>query len=115
MFAALAVLSLLLFIRDRDIWPFPGAVSLLFLLTALLLPMVLAPVEKVWMWFAGILGFIMTNVLLTLVFFLGVTPTGLLMRLSGRDPMHRKFDKNADSYWIDVSDHGPGARPDKPY
>jgi len=115
MFAAFGAFALLLFLRGKSQWQFAGFVSMFFLLAGSFLPRMLAPVEKVWMQFAGIIGFIMTNVLLTLVFFLGVTPTGLLMRLSGRDPLHRNFDRNADSYWIDIDHDGPGGRPDKPY
>ncbi len=79
------------------------------------LPRILSPVEKYWMLFAGVLGFIMTNVLLTLVFFLGVLPTGLLMRLFGKDPLRKGFDKDKKTYWIDLTEDGPGGRPEKPY
>jgi hypothetical protein len=36
-----------------------------------------------------------------LVFYAVVTPMGVAMRLAGRDPMRRRFDRAADSYWID--------------
>ena len=53
-----------------------------------------------WMRFAVILGTIMTRVLLTLVFVLVVTPIGLILRLVGKDPMHRKPDPSKETYWI---------------
>lgn len=115
MFGALAVLAVLLLLRQRSAWPWLAGCSSLFLLSALVKPGILAPVEKVWMGFAGVLGFVMTNVLLTLVFFIGVMPTGLLMRLFGKDPIRKGFKKNSGSYWIDVRNDGPGGRPDKPY
>ncbi len=115
MFSALAILSLLLFARGKTVWPFFAGCSFLFLLSALLRPGILASVEKVWMAFAGVLGFVMTNVLLTLVFFIGVMPTGLLMRLFGKDPVRKGFNRNQSSYWIDVKENGPAVRPDKPY
>lgn len=115
MFGALAAVGLLLFFKGKAGWPWIGGASLAFLFTGLFLPRILSPVEKYWMLFAGVLGFIMTNVLLTLVFFLGVLPTGLLMRLFGKDPLRKSFDRSLDSYWIDVTEDGPGGRPEKPY
>lgn len=45
------------------------------------------------------IGWTISHVLMTLIFFLVVTPLGLLMRLFGRDPMQRRFDPSARSYW----------------
>ena len=115
MFGAFTVISLLLFFRGKGAWPFTAGTSLVFLSLALFIPRLLSPVEKYWMKFAGILGFIMTNILLTLVFFIGVLPTGLLMRALGKDPLRKGFDRDLDSYWIDVRNDGPGGRPEKPY
>jgi len=53
-----------------------------------------------WMTLAFALGFVMSNVILTLFFFLLVTPIGLLSRLFGKDFLARKLDRHAASYWI---------------
>ena len=53
-----------------------------------------------WMALAFTLGFVMSNVILTLFFFLFVTPIGLLARLFQKDFLARKWDKRAASYWI---------------
>ena len=45
------------------------------------------------------IGFIVSYLVLTLLYYLVITPTGLLMRLFGHDPMNRRFDPNAESYW----------------
>ncbi len=66
-----------------------------------LAPRLLRPVYYLWMALALVMGFVMTRVLLTLVFFLLITPIGLVMRLAGKDPMHRRPDPDADSYWIE--------------
>lgn len=66
-----------------------------------LAPVVLRPLYRVWMALALVLGFIMTRVILTLVFYLLVTPIGLALRLFGKDSMHRKLDPEASSYWIE--------------
>lgn len=115
MASALAVLSAISLLRGSGVWKYTGSGGLLFIVTALLVPGILAPVEKVWMKFAEMLGFVMTRLLLTLVFILAVIPTGLIMRLLGKDPLRRKFEPGSSSYWITVDENGPGTRHTKPY
>ena len=66
-------------------------------------PRVLRPFYLLWMALALALNFVMTRVILTAVFFLMVTPIGLVMRLTGRDPLQRKIDRNRPTYWIKKS------------
>jgi hypothetical protein len=47
------------------------------------------------------IGFVVSHVLLGAVYYLLVTPIGLIMRAVGYDPMHRRFDPAAPSYWIE--------------
>lgn len=65
-----------------------------------IMPVVLRPLYRVWMALAMVLGFVMTRVLLTLVFFLLIAPLGLLRRLLGKDPLHQTPDAETTSYWI---------------
>jgi hypothetical protein len=67
---------------------------------ALLAPELLLPVEKVWMAGAHALGWFNTRVLLGVVYFLVMTPTGALMRMLGRDPLDRRL-RDRPSYWIE--------------
>jgi len=46
------------------------------------------------------IGFVVSHVILAVVYYLVFTPIGLLMRLFGYDPMQRKFDESASSYWV---------------
>jgi len=46
------------------------------------------------------LGWTVSHLLLAVVYYLVITPIGLVMRLAGRDPLQRKFDRTADTYWI---------------
>jgi len=115
MAGAFVVVSLVLILSGSAAWPYTAGLAGFFLITGLIAPMVLRPVERVWMKFAAVLGFVMTNVLLTLVFFIGVTVTGLVMRLFGKDPLSLKFEKDRESYWREVEPDGPCSRPDKPY
>jgi hypothetical protein len=65
----------------------------------LLFPSVLRLPHKLWMQFAGILGWVNTRVLLSLFFFVVLTPVGLIMRLFGRDPLAQRMSKEIATYW----------------
>ena len=115
MAGAFAIMALLLRLGDKLLWPFAAGLSGSFLLTTYLFPGILRSVEKYWMKLATIMGFVMTNVLLTLVFFVAVVPIGLVMRLLGKDPLRIRSRRDTESYWLIVDDDGPCSRSDKPY
>lgn len=77
------------------------ATATFFLVVALLLPWILLPLNRLWAAFAEWLGHINNFVLLGAFFYLFVLPVGLVTRLF-RDPMKRKIDPNAASYWSPV-------------
>ncbi|MDI6809398.1 MAG: SxtJ family membrane protein [Candidatus Eisenbacteria bacterium] len=95
-----ALLAALLWWRGRSSCPYFFLISAVLILPAFLVPSVLKPVHKVWMTFAILMSWVMTRVILGLVFYVGITPMGFLARLSGKDFLRLKFDKKADSYWI---------------
>ena len=47
------------------------------------------------------IGWVVSNVLLAIVYYGVLTPIGLALRLAGRDPLQRRFDRQAPSYWVD--------------
>jgi hypothetical protein len=63
-----------------------------------LAPKGLGPVYRVWMAIGHVLGYVNTRLILALMFYGVFTPLGLLIRLFGRDPMNRAFDKTAATY-----------------
>ena len=65
-------------------------------------PVVARPIYVIWHAVGGVLGFCISNLLLILVFYLVITPVGLLVRLFGKDPLERKWDVDAGSYWRDA-------------
>lgn len=77
-----------------------GGVGAVLVLLGLALPVALRPVYRVWMGLAVVLGFVMTRVLLTLVFVLLVIPIGLALRLAGKDLLRLRLDPEAESYWV---------------
>lgn len=96
---AFAVLSLLLLWRGSRLWPYSGAIGGLLLLAGLLMPGILKPLERAWMLAAGALGWVMTRVILGILFLVIFTPAGLVSRLLGKDPLEQRFPTNAASYW----------------
>ena len=105
------VFGALLMWRGRPTGPWLLGASVLFFLAGALAPGLLRPAYGPWMKFAELLGYVNTRILLGLFFVIGITPTGLLMRLGGKDPMGRTFKKKgAPSYWIKPTPHAEGAR-----
>ena len=94
------LLGVLLLFRHRSSYlVFCGAGALLAAF-GVIWPRALKYVYIAWMALAFTLGFVMSNVILTLFFFLFVTPIGLLARLFQKDFLARKCDKRLASYWI---------------
>jgi hypothetical protein len=59
-----------------------------------------------WMYIAFPIGWTISHILLLITYYLVFTPVGLIMRLTGRDPMNRRFEPDARTYWVE---HNPGA------
>lgn len=76
-------------------------VSVVFLLLAFIAPNILSLPNKLWFKFGMLLGSIIAPIVMALVFFVIVLPTGLIMRLLDKDLLKQKIDKNAKSYWIE--------------
>jgi hypothetical protein len=62
---------------------------------------------RVWMKFAGVLGWVMTRVILTVFFYVLLTPYGLVARLFRRDPLDLDWQQRKPSYWIDKPSVAP--------
>jgi hypothetical protein len=79
-----------------------GAIGLglLFLFAGLWAKSSLKGLFKIWMGFAAVLGFFMSRIILCILFYLVVTPVGLITRLLGKDLLNQRWDQEAESYWI---------------
>lgn len=88
--------------------------GLAFGLWGLVWPAGLKPVYRVWMTLAVILGYFMSRVLLSIIFYLVVTPIGLIMRLIGKDLLDLRM-KDRDSYWHVRDDEDDPKRTEKMY
>ena len=75
-------------------------VSLPFLILGLMNSKFLSPLNKLWSKFGILLGMIVSPVVMGIVFFLVVTPVGIVLRIMGKDLLNKKINKNIQSYWI---------------
>ena len=75
----------------------PGAA---LMIAGTLLPAVLAPIFKGWMWIGHVLGWINTRILLGLVFYGLVTPIGIVFRLMGKDAMRLVAQEASSTYRV---------------
>ena len=75
-------------------------ISLIFLILGLTNSKTLTPLNKIWFKFGIFLGKIVSPIVMGIIFFFVVTPIGLLIRISGKDLLNLRFNKNK-SYWIE--------------
>lgn len=78
------------------LWPWPVGAALIGL--GLFAPRPLMPLERIWMGVAHVLGRVNSIILLTLVYYLVITPTALVMRWRGRDYLQLRGDPNRLTY-----------------
>ena len=74
-------------------------IATIFLFFATLKSQVLTPLNKIWYKFGILLGSIVSPIIMAIVFFLVVTPIGIIMRLIGKDVLNLKYNSK-NSYWI---------------
>lgn len=83
------------------------AVAGVMLVVTLVRAELLAPLNRVWFRFGLFLHRIINPVIMAVIYFAVVTPTGLIMRAVGKDPLRLRRDPNAESYWIHRTPPGP--------
>ena len=87
--------------------PWALALAALLLGVALLAPRLLRPANAWWLKFGALLHSITSPIILGVMFYLLITPIGLVMRLSGKDLLRQKSDPDSQSYWIRREPPGP--------
>ena len=84
--------------QDIRLWAF--IIAFIFFFFAIFLPKVLILPNKLWFKLGSFLGAIVSPIIMGMIFFLTVTPTGMIMRLLGKDILNQKIKKTIKSYWI---------------
>jgi len=95
----LLIISGFLYWKEKESVQIFLTIGITFLLTAVAIPVILKPVYWIWMIFAVILGWFMTHVILSLLFYVVFTSIGLTLRFFGKQFLELRWDKSKDSYW----------------
>lgn len=93
-------LGSLFLIRHKAHWPYflwPGTTLMAL---GLALPRSLKWIYIAWMSLSFAMGFVMAHVILTMLFYLIITPVGLIAKLAGKDFLNLKLDRAAKTYWL---------------
>ena len=75
-------------------------VAIIFLIFGLINSNFLTPLNKLWFKFGKLLGFIVAPIVMGVIFFLVITPTGFFMKMLGKDLLNKKYNNKIKSYWI---------------
>ena len=106
-FIVFLLISLYPLINSQDIRLWSLFVSFVFLFLGLINSKILNPLNKLWFKLGMFLGKIISPIIMGIIFFLVVTPTGLIMRILGKDLLNLKYNKK-QSYWIEKN--GPKSK-----
>ena len=94
------IISLWPMLSQNDIRMWSLIISGIFLVLGLINSKLLLPLNKIWFKFGILLGNFIAPIVMGVVYFMVVTPTGLIMRLLGKDLLNLKKN-NKDTYWIE--------------
>jgi hypothetical protein len=107
MAGALTAVTLLNAWHTGRLWPWTGGLAALFLAAAWLRPAILNPLSRIWLKFGLMLHSVVNPVVMALLFYGTVLPTGLVARAMGKDLLRLKRKPDAESYWIVREPPGP--------
>ena len=106
-FIVFLLISIYPLINNENVRIWSLVASLIFLVLGILNSNILSPLNKLWFKFGIFLGKIISPIIMGIIFFLVVTPIGLIMRLIGKDVLNLKYSDNK-SYWIEKT--GPKSK-----
>ena len=102
-FLFILIVSIFPLFKDGNIRIWSLIVALIFLILGLINSRILNPLNKIWFKFGLFLGKIISPLVMGVIFFLVVTPIGLIMRLLNKDLLKLKFNKT-NTYWIEKTE-----------
>ena len=95
----LLIIAGFLFWKEKESFQILLTFGVTLCILGIAIPFILKPIYWVWMIFATILGWIMTRVILSLLFYMILTPIGLISRLFGKQFLELKWNKTDSTYW----------------
>ena len=102
-FIVFFIIALFPLINNSEIRIWAVIISLIFLILGLINSKILTPLNKAWFKFGIFLGKIISPLIMGIIFFLVVTPIGIVMKMLKKDLLNLKFNKHK-SYWIEKSE-----------
>ena len=99
-FVVFLIVSLWPLTHEGSIRIWSVIVSAVFLILGLINSRLLTPLNVLWFKLGMILGAIISPIVMGIIFFLVVTPTGFILRIMGKDLLNIKYDKEKETYWI---------------
>ena len=95
----LIILAGYFYLRDKESFKILLASGIILLAGGFIKPLLFKPFYWVWMFFAIIMSWIMTRLILTVIFYLILIPTGFILRLFGKKFLQLKINREKVSYW----------------
>jgi hypothetical protein len=95
-----SLIGISLYWKSKGSAPYFLGIGFGFILSGLIFPSILKYIYTIWMGFAVIMGFFMSRLILSVIFFLIFAPVGIITRLLNKDLLKERWDRNAESYWI---------------
>ena len=99
-FFVFLIVSLWPLINENPIRVWSIIIAIIFLILGLMNSKILKPLNILWFKFGVLLGSIVAPIVMGLIFFSVITPTGFIMKIMGRDLLNSKYDDKKKSYWI---------------
>ena len=106
-FIVFLLIALYPLLKDNDLRIWSLVISFIFLILGLINSKILTPLNRLWFKFGLLLGKFISPLIMGIIFFIVVTPTGIIMRLFKKDLLNLKYNKK-ETYWINKS--GPKSK-----
>ena len=106
-FIVFLLIALYPLLKDNDLRIWSLVISFIFLALGLVNSKILTPLNRLWFKFGLLLGRFISPLVMGIIFFIVVTPTGIIMRLFKKDLLNLKYNKK-ETYWINKS--GPKSK-----
>ncbi|MFZ0456286.1 MAG: SxtJ family membrane protein [Ignavibacteriaceae bacterium] len=95
----LILVAAILFWKQKDGYIYFGIIGILLVLAGLIKPLILKLLNKAWMILAILMGWVMTRVILIILFYIVVTPTAFIAKIFKKSFLDLKIDKSRNTYW----------------
>ena len=106
-FIVFLLIALYPILKDNDLRIWSLVISFIFLILGLINSKILTPLNRLWFKFGLLLGKFISPLIMGIIFFIVVTPIGIIMRLLKKDLLNLKYNKK-ETYWINKS--GPKSK-----